>query len=399
MPDRPPRTPIPRGTRCGKGRPRSIRWAGPRNSGSPSPSSASRATRCRPGGCRSGARRPGSTSSRCGRSGGRPRPADPRASGTSRDSAPDARRAGWSSCRTRRGGRAGPGRSPRRLEPLPYVVGRARRLKPGDPLDPFYRQHSTDGRAGGDLKYLLTSNLTLDATFNPDFGQVEVDPAVVNLTAFETFFPEKRPFFIGGSGTFGFGGFSCFFCSNVSSLSLFYSRRIGRVPQGNVPDGAAYADVPDATTILGAAKATGRTRQGWTIGLLDAVTDRERAPVIVSGAPASQLVEPYTNYFVGRLKKDFNRGNLVFGTMATSVWRRLDDSLLTAKLPAHAEALGFDWIARWKNRTYTLQGNLAFSNVEGDSSAIQRLQSSSARYFQRPDRGNGSNGLFSDRYD
>jgi len=291
------------------------------------------------------------------------------------------------------------GRSPRRLELLPYVVGRARRLKPGDPLDPFYRQHSTDGRAGGDLKYLLTSNLTLDATFNPDFGQVEVDPAVVNLTAFETFFPEKRPFFIEGSGTFGFGGFSCFFCSNVSSLSLFYSRRIGRVPQGNVPDGAAYADVPDATTILGAAKATGRTRQGWTIGLLDAVTDRERAPVIVSGAPASQLVEPYTNYFVGRLKKDFNRGNLVFGTMATSVWRRLDDSLLTAKLPAHAEALGFDWIARWKNRTYTLQGNLAFSNVEGDSSAIQRLQSSSARYFQRPDRGNGSNGLFSDRYD
>ena len=291
------------------------------------------------------------------------------------------------------------GRSSRRLEVLPYVVGRALRLKPGDPLDPFYHRHVNDARAGADLKYLLTSNLTLDATFNPDFGQVEVDPAVVNLTAFETFFPEKRPFFIEGGGTFGFGGFSCFFCSNVSSLSLFYTRRIGRVPQGNLPSGASYSDVPDATTILGAAKATGRTRQGWTIGLLDAVTDRERAPVIVGGNPVSQLVEPYSNYFVGRLKKDFNRGNLVLGTMATSVYRHLSDPLLTARLPGHAEALGFDWSARWKNRTYSFQGNVALSNVEGDSSAILRLQTSSARYFQRPDRSNGSNGLFSDRYD
>ena len=291
------------------------------------------------------------------------------------------------------------GRSSRRVELLPYVVGRALMLKPGDPLDPYYRQHSTDARAGADLKYLLTSNLTLDATFNPDFGQVEVDPAVVNLTAFETFFPEKRPFFIEGSGTFGFGGFSCFFCSNVSSLSLFYSRRIGRVPQGSLPDGASYADIPDATTILGAAKATGRTRRGWTIGLLDAVTDRERAPVIVNGSPASQLVEPYTNYFVGRLKKDFNRGNLVFGTMATSVSRRLSDPLLAERLPGHAEALGFDWNATWKNRTYSFQGNVALSNVEGDSSAILRLQNSSARYFQRPDRQSGSNRFFSDRYD
>jgi hypothetical protein len=291
------------------------------------------------------------------------------------------------------------GRSSRRLELLPYVVGRALRLQPGDPLDPFYRQHATDVRAGGDLKYLLTSNLTLDATFNPDFGQVEVDPAVVNLTAFETFFPEKRPFFIEGGGTFGFGGFSCFFCSNVSSLSLFYTRRIGRVPQGSLPTGTTYSDVPDATTILGAAKATGRTRQGWTIGLLDGVTDRERAPAMVGGSPVSQLVEPYSNYFVGRLKKDFNRGNLVVGTMATSVYRHLNDSLLTAKLPGHAEALGFDWNARWKNRTYSFAGNFAFSNVEGSAPAILRLQNSSARYFQRPDRQHGSNRLFSDRFD
>src|SRR5262245_52366638 len=127
------------------------------------------------------------------------------------------------------------------------------------------------------MKYLLTSNVTLDATVNPDFGQVEVDPAVVNLSAFETFFPERRPFFVEGSGTFGFGGFSCFFCSNVSSMSLFYTRRIGRAPQGSNPSGTSYADRPDATTILGAAKVTGRTRNGFTIGVLNALTAREHA--------------------------------------------------------------------------------------------------------------------------
>src|SRR4030095_8617396 len=124
-------------------------------------------------------------------------------------------------------------------------------------------------RVGADLKYLLTSNVTLDATINPDFGQVEVDPAWVNLATYETVFPERRPFFVEGSGTFGFGGFNCFFCSNVSSLSLFYSRRIGRSPQGSAPQGTQYSDRPDASTILGAAKVTGRTRNGFTIGVLD----------------------------------------------------------------------------------------------------------------------------------
>src|SRR5690606_16730444 len=105
----------------------------------------------------------------------------------------------------------------------------------------------------------------LDATINPDFGQVEVDPAVVNLSAFETFLPEKRPFFVSGSGLFGFGGFRCYFCSNVSSMSLFYSRRIGRRPQGYVTDPAEYVDVPENSGILGAAKVTGRTRGGLEV--------------------------------------------------------------------------------------------------------------------------------------
>ncbi len=293
-----------------------------------------------------------------------------------------------------------PGRgSQRRLEVLPYVVGRYQALQSGDAANPFYKSHDADARAGADLKYLLTSNLTLDATINPDFGQVEVDPAVVNLSAFETFFPERRPFFVEGSGTFGFGGFNCYFCSNVSSLSLFYSRRIGRTPQGLLPAGTTYSDIPDATTILGAGKITGRTRSGFTLGMLDAVTAREHAPALVNGVRQSEEVEPFTNYFVGRLKKEFNRGNLVFGAMGTSVYRSTDNPLLISRLNTHSEALGLDWSARWKNQTYSFVGNLAFSNNVGDAAAIRRLQNSSARYFQRPDRQAGGNGFLSDRYD
>jgi hypothetical protein len=293
-----------------------------------------------------------------------------------------------------------PGRgATRRLEILPYVVGRYQRLQPGDPANPFYRQRNADSRFGADMKYLLTSNLTLDATINPDFGQVEVDPAEVNLSAFETFYPERRPFFVEGSGTFGFGGFNCYFCSNASSLSMFYSRRIGRAPQGSLPQGTSYADVPDASSIVGAAKITGRTGRGWTIGVLDAVTARENATALVGGARQKQQVEPLTNYFVGRVKKDFSRGNLVLGGMATSVYRSTEDPLLTARLNAHSEAVGFDWNARWKNRSWSWVGNLAFTNNTGEAPAIRRLQNSSARYFQRPDRESGRNGILSDRYD
>jgi hypothetical protein len=166
-----------------------------------------------------------------------------------------------------------------------------------------------------------------------------------------------------------------------------------------VPLTAAYADFPDAATILGAAKVTGRTRNGYTIGMLDAVTAREHATVLINGNRAAQEVEPLTNYFVGRLKKDLNRGNLVFGGMATSVIRSTEDSLLKSRLNSHSEAFGFDWSARWKNRTYSWVGNLALTNNSGEPAAIRRLQNSSARRFQRPDRQAGSNGFLSDRYD
>lgn len=291
--------------------------------------------------------------------------------------------------------------TPRRLELAPYVVAGSRLRSGGNPDDPFRDNTEMTSRFGTDLKYLLTSNLTLSATVNPDFGQVEVDPAVVNLSAFETFFPERRPFFIEGAGAFSFGGFNCYFCSNVSSMSLVFTRRIGRAPQGALPDAAEFADVPEATSILGAAKLTGRTAGGMTIGVLNAVTARETAPFRTEGdAHGTQVVEPLSNYFVGRVKQDFQNGDVTVGGIVTSVTRDIGgNSLLRDRLPTHAEALGVDWNVQWGGRSHSFFGNLVTTNASGDPAAILLLQRGSARYFQRPDRGNGGNGLFSDALD
>ncbi|HEU4558215.1 MAG TPA: DUF5916 domain-containing protein [Longimicrobium sp.] len=291
-------------------------------------------------------------------------------------------------------------RSRGRLELLPYVLSRASYESPTEPGSPFQSGRDYDVRLGGDLKYQLSSTLTLDATINPDFGQVEVDPAVVNLSAFETFYDEKRPFFVEGSGLFGFGDFWCHNCSNVESMSLFYSRRVGRAPQGEVTRDAQFVRMPGNSTILGAAKITGRTRGGLQIGVIDAVTRSERALAQDAlGSRFTEQVEPGSNYFVGRLRKNFRGGNSTVGAMATSVIRRFDSDPLRELIPGHAEAVGVDWEMWWKNRTYHLLGNFALSNVAGDSLAIGLLQESSARYFQRPDRTSGGNGIFSDLLD
>ena len=294
-------------------------------------------------------------------------------------------------------------RAPGRAELLPYVVGRSANVPVSDPTDPFQQAHRWDGRVGGDARFLLTSSLTLNATVNPDFGQVEVDPAVVNLTAFETFFDERRPFFVEGAGYFGFGTFNCFFCSNVSNLGMFYSRRVGRSPE--VPDnayatGGTYADSPENTAILGAAKLTGRTPSGWSIGALDAVTRRERATFQRSdGTRGQATVEPLANYFVGRVAKDLRGGATVVRAVATSVLRDLDDPYLAARLSRRAESVGVGTEMWFGKRDYRLLAQVAGTAVTGDTGAIRRLQTSSARYFQRPDRGNGTNGLLSDAYD
>ena len=215
------------------------------------------------------------------------------------------------------------GVSPHRtLELLPYLSSRAEYVAPASAGDPFNDGTRLFGSAGLDLKYRPTSSLTLDGTINPDFGQVEVDPAVVNLTAFETFFEEKRPFFIEGANifsNFGRGGANSFWGFNRSEPIIFYSRRIGRSPQGDA-DGD-FVDRPGQTTILGAAKLTGKTRNGWSVGLLEAVTGRERAQTVTSGFEDRTEVEPLSNYLVGRVQREKGRGAV--GLIATAVNRDL----------------------------------------------------------------------------
>ena len=286
------------------------------------------------------------------------------------------------------------------VEMLPYVVSKAASLATS-PGDPFNSRGRPTMRAGVDLKDRLTSNLTLDATINPDFGQVEVDPAVLNLSAFETFFPEKRPFFVEGAQIFNFGGFSCNFCSNAEGMSSFYSRRVGRAPTGAslATDPNQFADVPDATTILGAAKITGRVASGFTVGLLDAVTGRADARVQTpTGDRATQEVEPLANYLVGRLKHDYLSGNLVVGGAVSGVARQIDETF-APRLARHAEMYGNDVYYTWHERMYSLRVQGALTNVSGDPREILLREQSSARYFQRPDRGPGSNGFLSNRYD
>lgn len=292
--------------------------------------------------------------------------------------------------------------APRQMELVPYVTSRSKMEKP--PLgDPFHSKNEMTHRVGGDLKVNLTSNLTLDATVNPDFGQVEVDPAVVNLSVFETTFNEKRPFFVSNSGSFSFGGFSCFFCSNVSSLSPIYTRRIGRSPQlaGLLSSRAQFMDAAEATTILGAAKVTGRTGGGISLGLLDAVTNRETATFRTAGSTEDQTqeIEPLTNYFIGRLRKDLRGGATRVGTITTMVNRSLSNVDQVERLRSNAQLFGLDIDHRWANRAYSFNVQSALTHIGGDTSAIRRAQESSARYYQRTGREETSDGLFSTDYD
>jgi len=292
---------------------------------------------------------------------------------------------------------------PRGWELMPYALAKAAYVRPVQPGSPFERPRDYGVRVGADARMLLGSSFTLSATVYPDFGQVEQDPAVVNLSAFESYYDEKRPFFVEGSGLLFFGGFDCFSCSNASGMNIYYSRRIGRAPQGAVPDGYGYAEVPPNARLLGAARLTGRTRAGWQVATLDAVTAREQARVmdVETGARGSIPVEPLTNYWLGRVRRTTHEGRITWGAMATSVMRGFGgaDDPLRAQLARHAEALGFDWTLAAPGNGYSLMGNFVLANVAGDSLAIARLQRSSARYFQRPDRRTGGNGIFSNAYD
>ncbi len=267
----------------------------------------------------------------------------------------------------------------RRLELLPYALTSAH-TGPSEPGDPFFDGSEASARTGADLRVGVGGNFTLNATVNPDFGQVEADPAVINLTAFETFFEERRPFFVEDARVFDFS-------LSGRQNQLFYSRRIGREPQGDGPDDAEFTEIPEATTILGAAKFTGRTGGGLSVGALAAVTEEEtgRAAFRAGGPGEDFLVEPRAEFGVVRLQQDFNDGASAIGGIVTGMRRDLPQDGSFDDLTSEAFNGGLDFELQWDDRTWALFGFLAGSHVRGDSTALIRIQRSSTHYFQRPD--------------
>lgn len=275
---------------------------------------------------------------------------------------------------------------PARLEVLPYVTAK-QDMSHAVEGDPFHDGFKSTAGTGADMRIGLGTNLTLNATVNPDFGQVEVDPAVVNLGDVETFYDEKRPFFVEGSSIFSFGegGSSSFWGFNWGGPMFFYSRRIGRPPQGSPPD-AEYSQMPGGTQILGAGKLTGKIWKGWTLGTLVALTDREFAQVSSGGNMSSAEVEPMSLYDVSRVQREFNGGKQGFGVLATYTGRNFDDPQLSNQINGHALTSGVDgWTFLDNDKTYVLTGWTGFSSVGGTSQRLVDLQESSRHYFQRPD--------------
>ncbi|HXG89349.1 MAG TPA: DUF5916 domain-containing protein [Vicinamibacterales bacterium] len=267
------------------------------------------------------------------------------------------------------------GGTPKRLELLPYTVGSLSLDQASD--NPFAKRRDPAGSVGVDVKYALRPGVTLTATANPDFGQVEADPAVVNLDAFETFFQERRPFFVEGSGTFQFN----VDCNDGACTGLFYSRRIGRAPQGFATTSAGeYASAPSAATILGAGKLTGRLGK-FSIGALTAVTGEEEASIASGLRRRAQTIEPLSGYSVIRARREFaNQSNV--GFMMTSTNRQLTSAL--SFLPKDAYTGGVDYDIRLSPR-YNISGFWAGSSVRGSTEAVTRLQRNNVHAFQRPD--------------
>ncbi len=273
--------------------------------------------------------------------------------------------------------------APRRLELLPYTVAQGDYIEGADPTDPFHDGSAYDAAVGLDLMYGLTSNITLNATVNPDFGQVEADPAVVNLSAFETYFPERRPFFVEGANIFRFGAGSGGFV--FGAPRLFYSRRVGRSPTRSVETDYGYQDYPVSTSIIAAAKVTGKTA-GWSVGVMDALTAREYASLQdTAGSRWSEPVEPLANYAVVSLRKDLRGGGSGVGIMGTAVNRDVSDTLFNY-LRSSANAGGVDFFHKFANNRFALNASLSGSHISGDPEAITSAQLSSARYYQRPDQ-------------
>jgi hypothetical protein len=264
----------------------------------------------------------------------------------------------------------------RRIEILPYSVGRLKTFKSeqGNPFADNGRLWF--GSIGVDGKIGLSSNFTVDLTINPDFGQVESDPSVMNLTAFETFYEEKRPFFLEGRNIFNF---------EFDDASIFYSRRIGHSPDYFPPlkDGE-FIDYPDNTTIISALKLSGKTSDGLSIGILQSLTAIENAELSLNGKRRDVRVEPLTNYVLVRVQQDFEEGNTVLGGILTSTNRFISDHHLEF-MNRNAFTGGIDFLHHWNDKEFYLDTKLVGSTISGDPNAITILQNSPARYYQRPD--------------
>ena len=274
-------------------------------------------------------------------------------------------------------------RPQKQVEIQPYVVGKVENFDE-EKGNPFTAENKEDVSVGLDGKIGITSDITLDFTVNPDFGQVEADPSQVNLSAFEIFFEEQRPFFIEGNNILDFGLTESGAGGSFNSDNLFYSRRIGRNPHHEPDtDDDEYLDQPDNTSILGAIKLTGKNKKGFSWGLLESVTAKEEAEIDRNGERRQEVVEPLTNFLVGRVQQDINKGNTIIGGMFTSTNRNIKDPALDF-LHTDAYSGGLDFVHNMNDRAYFVSAKSFWSHVQGSEEAILETQTSSERYFQRP---------------
>jgi hypothetical protein len=275
------------------------------------------------------------------------------------------------------------------IEILPYITTRAE-YKRKEIDNPFSSKSKYIPGYGADLKMGIGTNLTLNATVNPDFGQVEIDPAVINLSDVETFFSEKRPFFVEGSTIFNFGvgGARNYWGFNWPGPDLFYSRRIGRAPRGSTPDND-YSNYPDGTHILGAAKITGKVGENWNIGAIQALTSREFADIQFNRIKSEAEVEPLAYYGVLRAQKEISEGFYGLGFMSTTALRNFKDDRLRNEFNSVSYSLGLDgWTFLDSSRTWVVTGWMGMSHIQGNENRLISIQRNSAHYFQRPDAKN-----------
>jgi len=271
----------------------------------------------------------------------------------------------------------------KQLEIQPFTVTHLKTY-PAEAGNPYRDGSDLKLNGGLDAKIGVTNDLTLDLTVNPDFGQVEADPAAIQLDGFQTFFREQRPFFVENKNIFNYSLSPSVTGNTFNSDNIFHSRRIGRSPQGSANTAPGeFVDSPRNTTILGAAKFSGKTKKGWSIGVLESVTDKEYAEIDNNGERRKELVEPLTNYFVGRLQKDFNNSNTFIGGIFTATNRKLEGDLDFLHKSAYVG--GLDFKHQWKERSWYLLGDVVMSHITGSEEAITNTQNSIRHLFNRVD--------------